>query len=70
MIRAVVGDRLVAAGRRPGDHERICSVLAIRDCSGEPPYLVQWYDTGDEEFLSPGPDASILNLGPTKTLIT
>lgn len=60
---AEIGDRLVLTGRLAGGHDRVCGLVEIRDISGEPPYLVRWYDTGDEELWSPDPNANLMNLG-------
>ncbi len=62
-IDAEIGDRLVLTGRWTGGHDRVCGLMEIREPSGEPPYLVRWYDTGDEELWSPGPNTSLVNLG-------
>jgi hypothetical protein len=40
--------------------------MEIRDASGEPPYLVRWFDTGDEELFSPDPNATLMNLGQSR----
>ena len=60
---AEVGDRLLSAGRWADGRDRICGLMEIPEPSGEPPYLVRWYDTGDEELWSPGPNATLMNLG-------
>jgi hypothetical protein len=65
-MKAEVGDRLVLAGCWADGHDRICGLMEIRDASGEPPYLVRWFDTGDEELFSPDPNATLMNLGHSR----
>jgi hypothetical protein len=52
-MRARVGDHLVVSGPQVGGRE--CEVVEVRRCKGEPPYLVRWMDTGQEELFLPGP---------------
>jgi len=59
-MRARVGDHLVVSGSQVGGFDRECEVVEARRYKGEPPYLVRWMDTGQEELLLPGPDASVL----------
>ncbi len=62
-MRVEFGDRLVVA--ETDRHARACTVLEVRDPSGEPPYLVRWYDTGSEEVFVPRSSEELLNLGHT-----
>ncbi len=61
-MQARIGDRIVIGGRRVGQPGRNCEVLEIRHPNGEPPYLVRWGDTGNEDLFFPGPDASVVSL--------
>jgi hypothetical protein len=60
-MHAKVGDRIVIGGHRAGQPDRGCEVLEVRHENGEPPYLVRWADTGNEDLFFPGPDASVVN---------
>jgi hypothetical protein len=62
-MRARVGDRLLVNVGAAGGQGRACAVLGFWDPGGEPPYFVQWYDTGDAAILVPPVDASIVNCG-------
>ena len=59
-MQAKIGDQIVIGGRRVGQPGRNCEGLEIRHPNGEPPYLVRWGDTGNEDLFFPGPDASPL----------
>jgi hypothetical protein len=59
-MQAKVGDQIVISGHRVGESNRNCEVLELRHPNGEPPYLVRWEDTGDEDLFFPGPDASVV----------
>jgi Domain of unknown function (DUF1918) len=63
-MRARVGDHLVVSGPQVGGRE--CEVVEARRYKGEPPYLVRWMDTGQEELFLPGPGASILKHEPRR----
>jgi hypothetical protein len=60
-MHAKAGDRIVIGGHRAGQPDRDCEVLEVRHENGEPPYLVRWADTGNEDLFFPGPDASVVN---------
>ena len=60
-MHAKAGDRSVIGGHRAGQPDRDCEVLEVRHENGEPPYLVRWGDTGNEDLFFPGPDASVVN---------
>ncbi|HEY8472583.1 MAG TPA: DUF1918 domain-containing protein [Natronosporangium sp.] len=62
-MKAQVGDRLVVAGTRVGDSERIGVVTEIRHDDGSPPYRVRWED-GHEALVYPGPDARVIPHAP------
>ena len=62
-MHAKAGDRLVVNGGGEGEQGRACAVLGLWDPGGEPPYYVQWYDTGDASILVPALDANIMNCG-------
>jgi hypothetical protein len=59
-MQAKVGDQIVIGGRRVGQPNRKCEVLETRHPNGEPPYVVRWGDTGNEDLFFPGPDASVV----------
>jgi len=60
-MQAKVGDRIAIQGHHVGEHERECTVVALRHEDGTPPYLVRWADTGREDLFFPGPDATIVS---------
>lgn len=60
-MKANVGDRLVIAGHRVGEHERDAEILEVRGEDGAPPYLVRW-DDGHVGLIHPGPDAVVQHL--------
>jgi len=62
-MKAKVGDRIVIKGHRVGEHDRDCQLLEFRHENGEFLYLVRWGDTGHEDLLFPGPDASVIDYG-------
>lgn len=51
IMQAKVGDQIVISGHRVGESNRNCEVLELRHPNGEPPYLVRWEDTGDEDLF-------------------
>jgi uncharacterized protein DUF1918 len=59
-MKAQVGDRLVVAGTRVGDGDRIGIITEVRYSDGSPPYRVRWLDNGHEVLIYPGPDARVL----------
>ena len=34
-------------------------ILEVHGADGEPPYVVQWSDTGHTSLIFPGPDATV-----------
>jgi hypothetical protein len=58
-MRAVIGDKLVVAGRHVGEPAQQALVLAVEGENGEPPYLVRWEWDGHEGLFFPGPDVSV-----------
>ena len=65
-MRAKVGDRLVIAGHRVGEHTHNAEILEVRGREGGPPYLVRWSDDGHTGLLFPGPDAMVQHVQGTK----
>jgi hypothetical protein len=61
-MKANVGDRLIIAGHRVGEHERDAEILEVRGADGAPPYLVRWADDGHVSVAYPGPDAIVQHL--------
>ena len=59
-MHAKTGDRIVIKGHYVGEPERDCLVLEVHGPDGDPPYLVQWGDTGQEAVFFPGPDAVVV----------
>jgi hypothetical protein len=60
-MKAKVGDRIVIKGHHVGEHERDREVLEFRHENGEPPHLVRSGDTGHEDLVLPGPEASVVD---------
>lgn len=58
-MKANVGDRLVLESTHVGDPRRVGVVTAVRNDSGDPPYVVKWLDTGNESLVFPGADARV-----------
>jgi hypothetical protein len=58
-MKASVGDRLVLASSVVDGAVRDGRVVALRHPDGSPPYVVEWFDTGEESVVFPGPDAHI-----------
>lgn len=58
-MQAQVGERILIRGRRAGEPDRECEVLAVRGADGAPPYMVRWTGTGQEGLFFPGSDASV-----------
>lgn len=65
-MRANVGDRLVIVASSVGGPVRDGKILRAGE-HGEPPYLVQWSDTGHETLFFPGPDAHVDHPQPPAT---
>jgi hypothetical protein len=61
-MKANVGDRLVIAGHRVGEHERDAEILEVHGKDGAPPYLVRWADDGHIGLIHPGQDAVVQHL--------
>lgn len=59
-MNAQVGDRLVVAGARVGDGDRVGVITDIRHEDGSPPYRVRWQDSDREVLIYPGPDARVV----------
>lgn len=58
-MKANVGDRLILEGTHVGDRRRVGVVTAVRNDTGDPPYVVKWLDTGHESLVFPGADARV-----------
>ena len=58
-MKASVGDRIVIASNRLDHPLREGRVVEVRHPDGTPPYVVEWFDTGQTGLLFPGPDAFI-----------
>ena len=58
-MRAAVGDRIVNRSGVVGGHVREGVVVELRHPGGEPPFVVEWSDTGERTLVFPGPDARI-----------
>jgi hypothetical protein len=59
MMRAEVGDRLVA----DGDHDRVGMIIGVRNTDGSPPYVVRWLADGHIALVFPGPYTRLLRRG-------
>lgn len=60
-MNAKPGDWLVVAARTDRTSGRRGKILSVGSPSGEPPYLVEWLDTGRSTLIFPGPDAIVLD---------
>lgn len=58
-MKVNAGDRIVIKGHHVGDRDRVARVVEVRGTDGEPPYLVEWGDTGKTSLFFPGPDAMV-----------
>jgi hypothetical protein len=58
-MNAHVGDRLIVAGTRVGDGDRVGVVIEVEHEDGTPPYRVRWLADGHEVLIYPGPDARV-----------
>lgn len=58
-MKANVGDRLILRGTHVGDPSRVGVVTAVRNETGDPPYVVRWLDSDNESLVFPGADARV-----------
>jgi hypothetical protein len=58
-MQATKGDRLVIKGHHIGEPDRDAEILEVKGKKGEPPFVVQWSDTGHIALFFPGPDAFV-----------
>ncbi|MDO8106497.1 DUF1918 domain-containing protein [Isoptericola sp. b441] len=58
-MKASEGDRLVLASSVVDGAVRDGTIVAVRGPDGSPPYMVRWFDTGEESMVFPGPDAHV-----------
>jgi hypothetical protein len=58
-VKAHVDDELVVRGPHLDEPARSGRIMEVRGPGGEPPYVVQWDDTGRTTFVFPGPDALV-----------
>lgn len=56
---AEVGDRLVIHSVNVDGPVRDGEILEVHGADGEPPYVVEWSDTGHTSLIFPGPDATV-----------
>jgi hypothetical protein len=61
-MHAQVGDRIVSSGRRSVGPKRVCRVLKVHGRDGQPPYMVEWEQTGHTTLFVPGPDSTVEHL--------
>lgn len=57
-MKAVVGDRIHALGRKVGDPVRSGLVTALRGAADDPLWVVRW-DDGHEGVFAPGADTRV-----------
>jgi hypothetical protein len=60
---ATPGDRLVVHGHHLGEPERDAEILEARGPGGTAPFLVRWWDSGQETLVFPGSDTTVEHLG-------
>lgn len=65
-MQARVGDLLVIAGHRVGQHSHDAEILEVRGRDGSPPYLVRRSDDGRTVLLFPGSDAIVQHVRRTR----
>lgn len=58
-MRAAVGDRIVSRSAVVGGHVREGVVVELRHEGGEPPFVVEWSDSGERTLVFPGPDTRV-----------
>jgi hypothetical protein len=58
-MQATKGDRLVIKGHHLGEPDRDAQILDIKGEHGEPPFVVQWSDSGRIGLFFPGSDAVV-----------
>lgn len=63
-MKASVGDRIVIVSSTLDHHRRDGRIVEVRGPAGDPPYLVEWSDTGHQGLIFPGPDAHVQHFGP------
>ena len=63
-MKASLGDRIVIVSSTLDHHTRDGRILEVRGPQGDPPYLVEWSDSGHQGLIFPGPDAHVQHFGP------
>lgn len=63
VMKASVGDRIVIVSSTLEHHARDGKILEVRGPDGDPPYLVEWADSGHQGLIFPGPDAHVQHFG-------
>jgi hypothetical protein len=60
-MKARVDDELVIRSPHLDEHTRTGRIVEVRGPAGEPPYVVQWDDSGPGHtvLVFPGPDAQV-----------
>jgi Domain of unknown function (DUF1918) len=58
-MRATVGDRIVLVSRHENGQDRDGEILEVRGADGGSPYVVRWFDSGNEVLLFPGAEVQI-----------
>jgi len=58
-MHAAVGDVIVVDGRHLGERRRTGRVVEVRGQNGEPPYRVEWEDTGRATLFFPSYDCRV-----------
>lgn len=58
-MRAAVGDLIVNRPGVVGGHVREGVVVELRHPDGQPPFVVEWSDTGERTLVFPGPDTKV-----------
>jgi hypothetical protein len=52
---------MLIKGHHVGEPDRDGEILEVRGPDGQPPYIVEWEDSGHQTFFYPGPDAQIVH---------
>lgn len=58
-MKATPNDWLIVESGHLGAPRRRALVLEVRGPDGDPPFYVEWSDTGRRSLVFPGPDARI-----------
>ena len=64
-MRASVGDHVIVASNVLDKPVRNGTIVEVHRADGEPPYVVEWSDTGKRSVFVPGADTQVLHSDDT-----